>query len=191
MFDYISGKLVTRKPNYCVIDANGVGYRLEIPLSTYERLPASGPVKLLAYLKVAEDDQRLFGFGTEAERGLFLQLLGVSQLGPAKAIQILSGIAPAELSRSIAARDLNALKRIKGIGDKLAGRIIVELQGKLPEDYEGKGAELPSKTRDAVEALVALGYERAVADAAVRRAQKGADAAAGVEDLIRRSLAHV
>jgi len=190
MFDFISGRLVVRKPTYCVVDANGVGYRLEIPLSTFEKLPRDGPVRLLAYLKVAEDDQKLFGFATEHERDLFLQLLQVSQLGPAKAVQILSGITVPELKRAIADGDVSTLKRVRGIGDKLANRLIVELRGKLPEEAAGKDPEASSRTQDAVGALVALGWDRGAAESAVRRAVKDVGAGAPVEDIIRRSFAH-
>ncbi len=190
MYDYISGRLVTRKPNYCVIDANGVGYRLEIPLSTFEKLPREGPVKLLTYLKVAEDDQKLFGFASEHERDLFLQLLSVSQLGPSKAVQILSGITVAELKRALAESDVNTLKRVKGIGDKLANRLIVELRGKLPEETAGKESEGSSRMQDSVGALVALGWDRSAAEGAVRRALKELGGEAPVQDLIRRSLAN-
>jgi Holliday junction DNA helicase RuvA len=190
VYDYISGRLVVRKPTYCVVDANGVGFRLEIPLSTFEKLPRDGPVRLLAYLKVAEDDQKLFGFATEHERDLFLQLLQVSQLGPSKAVQILSGITVAELRRAIADGDAATLKRVRGIGDKLANRLIVELRGKLPEEAAGKDPEAASRTQDAVGALVALGWDRGAAETAVRRALKDVGAGAPVEDIIRRSFAH-
>ncbi len=190
MYDYIAGRLVVRKPTYCVVDANGVGYRLEIPLSTYEKLPRDGPVKVLAYLKVAEDDQKLFGFATEHERDLFLQLLQVSQLGPSKAVQILSGITVPELKRAIAEGDVNTLKRVRGIGDKLANRLVVELRGKLPDEIAGKESDGSSRTLDAVSALVALGWDRGAAETAVRRASKDLGAEAPVEDIIRRSLAN-
>ena len=115
----------------------------------------------------------------------------MSQLGPAKAAQILSGVSPQELARAIAERDAAALKRVKGIGDKLANRIIVDLQGRLPEEAEGKEGGAPSKTKDAAQALMALGYDRPAAEAAVRKAHREAGDRAPVEELVRRSLAHV
>ncbi|MBI2930875.1 MAG: Holliday junction branch migration protein RuvA [Planctomycetes bacterium] len=193
MYDYITGQVIEKKPDHVVIDAGGVGYRLEIPLSTYEKLPRQGTVKVYAYLKVAEDEHKLYGFATERERETFLRLINhVSGLGPSKAVAILSGVGVEELSRAIDEGNAVFLKRVKGIGDKLANRLIVELKGKLPEaGAAGKGPEGTSLMKDAVQALVALGYDRAEADEAVRRAQKDLPPEAPVEELIRRSLANV
>lgn len=189
MYDYLSGRLAVRKPSYAVVDVNGVGYRVEIPLSTYEKLPREGAVKLLVYLRVTEDDHRLFGFLTERERELFLRLMGVQQLGPSKAIAILSSIAPEPLARAIEAGDAAALKRVKGIGEKLANRLILELRGKLPEEA-GKEGEAASIIRDVAGALVSLGYDRRAAEEAAGKAAKAAPGAP-VEDLIKRSLSYV
>jgi Holliday junction DNA helicase RuvA len=191
VFDYVSGRLAMRKPAFAVIDAGGVGYRVEIPLSTYEKLPREGPVKLYTYLRVSEDAHRLYGFATEREREIFLKLVdGVQQLGPSKALAILSSTNPEDLVRAIEAGDVAFLKNIKGIGEKIANRLIVELRGKLPESA-GKGAEDSSLTRDGVGALVALGYDRRQAEEAVRRAQKDLGPEALVEEVIKRSLQHV
>jgi Holliday junction DNA helicase RuvA len=191
VFDYVSGRLAVRKPSYAVVDAGGVGYRLEIPLSTYEKLPREGNVKLFAYLKVSEDAQKLYGFATEREREIFLKLVdGVQQLGPAKAVAILSSAGPEELVRAIEEGDIAFLKNIKGIGEKIANRLVVELRGKLPESA-GKGAGDSSLTKDAVGALVALGYDRRQGEEAVRRARKELGPEAPVEDVIKRSLQHV
>lgn len=191
MFAYLRGRLVERHPTSCVIDVGGVGYQVDISLSTYEALPREGDVKLLTWLRVAEDEHRLYGFATERERELFLRLISVSQLGPSKAIQILSGLPPAELARVISEGDAAALKRVKGVGEKLANRLIVELRGKLPEEAEGKAAGGASISDDAVRALLALQVERPQAEEAVRRARKELGADADLAELIRRSLAHV
>jgi Holliday junction DNA helicase RuvA len=191
VFDYVSGRLAARKPSYAVIDAGGVGYRVEIPLSTYERLPREGTVKLYTYLRVSEDDHRLYGFASEREREIFLKLVdGVQQLGPAKAITILSSVSPEQLARAIEEGDVAFLRNIRGIGEKIANRLIVELKGKLPE---GAGKEGPdaSLTKDAVGALVALGFERKPAEEAVRKARKDLGPEAPVEEIIKRSLTHV
>ena len=191
MYDYLSGRLSARHPTYAVIDAGGVGYRVEIPLSTYEKLPREGVVKLYTWLRVSDDDLRLFGFLSERERAIFLRLVeGVQQLGPSKALAILSSASPEELARAIEQGDAAYFRRVKGIGEKLANRVVLELKGKLPEEA-GKGAEGASVSRDAVSALVALGYDRREAEEAVRRARKDAAGDVAVEDLIRRSLAHV
>ncbi|HXX95462.1 MAG TPA: Holliday junction branch migration protein RuvA [Planctomycetota bacterium] len=191
MYDFVSGRLAVRKPSFAVIDAGGVGYRVEIPLSTYEKLPREGTVKLFTYLRVSEDAHRLYGFATEREREIFLRLVeGVQQLGPSKAVAILSATSPEDLVRAIEEGDVAFLKNIKGIGEKIANRLVVELRGKLPE-AAGKTAGDSSLTRDGVGALVALGYDRRQAEEAVRRAQKDLGPDAPVEDVIKRSLQHV
>ena len=191
MFDFLSGRLAVRKPSYAVVDVGGVGYRVEIPLSTFEKLPKEGAVKLYTYLRVSDDDLRLYGFATEGEREIFLKLVeSVQQLGPAKAVAILSSVTPEDLRRAIEAGDVGFLKNIRGSGEKIANRLVVELRGKLPE-AAGKGAETSSLTKDAVGALVHLGYDRRQAEEAVRRAQKDLGREAAIEDVIKRSLAHV
>jgi Holliday junction DNA helicase RuvA len=191
VYDFLSGRIAARKPEYAVLDVNGVGYRVEIPLSTYEKLPREGVVKLFTFLKVSDDDLRLYGFATEREREIFLKLVdGVQQLGPAKALSILSSVSPEALSRAIEEEDVAFLKNIKGIGEKIAHRLIVELKGKLPSGAGKDGAD-PSTSKDAVGALVALGYDRRQAEEAVRRALKDVKGEASVEDVIKRSLTHV
>jgi len=191
VYDFLSGRIAVRKPDHAVIDVGGVGYRVEIPLSTFEKLPREGAVKLYTFLRVSDDDLRLYGFLTERERELFLKLVGgVQQLGPAKAITILSSVSPEALSKAIDEEDVAFLKNIKGIGEKIAHRLIVELKGKLPS-AAGNAAGDSSTTKDAVSALVTLGYDRRQAEEAVRRALKDLKGAASVEDVIKRSLMHV
>lgn len=191
MYDFLSGRLAVRKPSYVVIEAGGVGYRVEIPLSTFEKLPRDGEVRLFTWLKVSADDLRLYGFATEREREIFLRLVeGVQQLGPAKALAILSAASPEELIRAVEQGDVAFLKGIRGVGDKIANRLVVELRGRLPAAPGEESAE-SSLMRDAVAALVGLGYDRRQAEEAVRRAHKELGGPVGVEDLIKRSLAHV
>jgi Holliday junction DNA helicase RuvA len=191
VYDFLSGRIATRKPEYAVLDVNGVGYRVEIPLSTYEKLPREGVVKLFTFLRVSDDDLRLYGFATEREREIFLKLVeSVQQLGPAKAIAILSSVSPEALARAIEDEDVAFLKNIKGIGEKIAHRLIVELKGKLPS-AAGKDAGDSSTSKDAVGALVTLGYDRRQAEEAVRKALKDLKGEAPVEEVIKRSLTHV
>jgi len=191
VYDFLNGRIAARKPGYAVVDVGGVGYRVEIPLSTYEKLPREGNVKLFTWLKVSDDDLRLFGFFTEREREIFLRLVdGVQQLGPAKAITILSSVTPEDLSRAIDEEDVAFLRNIKGIGEKIAHRLIVELKGKLPAAAGKEGGD-PSTSKDAVGALVSLGYDRRQAEEAVRRALKDLKGEASVEEVIKRSLTHV
>jgi len=191
MYDSLSGRLAVRKPSYVVVDVGGVGYRVEIPLSTYEKLPREGDVKLFTWLKVSEDALRLFGFATEREREIFLRLVeGVQQLGPSKAVAILSSASPEELIRAVEEGDVAFLKNIRGVGEKIANRLVVELRGKLPAGAGKDGAE-SSVTRDVVSALLGLGYDRRQAEEAVRRARKDLGDGAPIEEVLRRSLAHV
>lgn len=191
MYDFLSGRLTERKPTYVVLDIGGVGYRVEVPLSTSRVLPREGAAKLHTYLKVSENDLKLYGFATEREREIFLRLIdGIQNLGPAKAVAILSNTSPDELSRAIEKGDVSFLKGIRGIGEKIASRLIVELRGKIPP-VAGMEPGDASLTRDAVTALVSLGYDRRHAEEAVSRARKEAGADANLEELIKRSLARV
>jgi len=191
VYDFLSGRVAVRKPGHAVLDVGGVGYRVEIPLSTYEKLPREGVAKLFTFLKVSDDDLRLYGFISEQEREIFLKLVdGVQQLGPAKALVILSSVTPEALSRAIDEEDVAFLRNIKGIGEKIAHRLIVELKGKLPS-AAGKEGPDSSTSKDAVGALLSLGYDRRQAEEAVRRALKDLKADASVEDVIKRSLSHV
>lgn len=191
MYEFLSGKLAVRRPGLAVVDVGGVGYRVEIPLSTYEKLPREGAVKLFTWLKVSDDDLRLYGFLTEREREVFLKLVeGVQQLGPAKAIAILSSVSPEQLLQAVEAGDVAFLKGVKGIGEKIANRLIVELKGKLPS-AAGKDGAGTSTNEEAIRAMVSLGYERRPAEEAVRRAVGELGGQAAVEDVIRRSLTHV
>lgn len=191
MYDFLSGRVAVRKPTYAVIDVGGVGYKVEITLSTFERLPREGAAKLFTYLKVTDDDLRLYGFLTEREREVFLKLIeGVQQLGPSKAIAILSSVSPEALMRAIEEGDVGTLKRIKGVGEKIANRLVVELKGKLPAEA-GVGGAAASMNDEAVRALMSLGYDRKPSEEAVRRAMKDLGDKAAVEDVLRRSLQHV
>lgn len=192
MYDYLSGQLAVKRPGRVTVDVGGVGYLVEIPLSTYEKLPKSGPVKIFTWLRVSDDAHKLYGFATEREREIFLRLVeGVSQLGPAKALAILSSATIDDLLRAIEDGDAKFFRRIKGIGEKLASRMILELKGKLPEDGAGIGPAAPSISKDAVNALLNLGYDRGQAEDAVRRAVKDLPQNAAIEDVIKRSLTHV
>ncbi|MBI2899413.1 MAG: Holliday junction branch migration protein RuvA [Planctomycetes bacterium] len=192
MYEYLSGTLAARTPSHVCIDVNGVGYRVEIPLSTYEKLPRSGAVKLHTWLKVSDDALRLYGFATERERDFFVRLVeSVGQLGPAKALALLSSTGIDDLTRAIEEGDVATLRRVKGIGEKLASRLVVDLKGKLPADLAGKAAAGTSLSKDAVTALQGLGYDRSEAEEAVRKALRDLPAEPPLEDVIKRSLANV
>ena len=162
MIVHIRGTLVEKEPTRAVVEAAGVGYELFIPVSTYDKLPRiGGEVKLLAFHCVREDDEILFGFATEDERGLFAKLTSVSGVGPKIALAILSGSSVSELAMAIAGGDAKRISAIKGVGKKTAEKICVELRDKVSEfafAAHGVGGNASPVMRDALAALRALGF---------------------------------
>ena len=164
MIAYVRGVLAEKSPTRAVLEAAGVGYELQIPVSTYERLPREGAeAKLLAYHCVREDDEILFGFATAHERELFAKLTGVSGVGPKIALAILSGASVGELALAIASGDAKRLAAVKGVGKKTAAKICVELRDKVDAlAFAARGADgRPTASpvaADAVAALRALGF---------------------------------
>lgn len=167
MISYIRGLLAEKEPVRAVVEAAGVGYELLIPLSTFDRLPKTGAeVKLLVYHCVREDDETLFGFATEAEKGLFVKLTSVSGVGPKIALAVLSGSSVGELSLAIATGNAKRISSIKGVGKKTAEKICLELKDKVnaiealaASGSRADGADAASPVlRDAVLALTALGF---------------------------------
>ncbi|MBL7135315.1 MAG: Holliday junction branch migration protein RuvA [Candidatus Marinimicrobia bacterium] len=194
MFAYLKGLVDYKDPTLVVLDVNGVGYQINIPLSTYEVLPLKSKlVKLLIYYHVREDTQSLFGFATKEEKDLFLMLINISGIGPKMALTILSGATPAQFKNRIISGDVKALTFIPGIGMKTAKRIIVELR----EKFVGMDEELPeeitsgavSKIGDeALRALLALGYRRGESLDAVKKAYKELGSEALIEKFIKVAL---
>ncbi len=194
MFAYLKGLVDYKNPTLVVLDVNGIGYQINIPLSTYEVLPSKNElVKLLIYYHVREDTQSLFGFATKEEKELFLMLINISGIGPKMALTILSGATPVQFKNRIISGDVKALTLIPGIGLKTAKRIIVELREKfvgmdekLPEEITGG---VVSKTIDeALKALLALGYRRDESLRAVKRAYKELGDKASIEKFIKVAL---
>lgn len=192
MYDYLAGKLVEKKPSYVIVDLGGAGFRAEIPLSTFEALPAAGVVKLFTHVKVGEDEIKIYGFATQNEREVFRMLINsVTGMGASKALSLLSHMNIEELVHCIEGNDALRLKRIKGVGEKLAQRIIVEMKGKITYVYEKGGAGAPStlsESRDAVKALISLGYQVEDAERAVEKAVKECGGNAELEEIIKRAL---
>jgi len=191
----LRGELVAKEPPHLMIDAGGVGYELEAPMSTFCHLPAVGEsVVLLTHLVVREDAQLLYGFLTEAERALFRHLIRVSGVGARTALAILSGMSVEEFRRCVHGGDAQGLTRLPGIGRKTAERLVVEMRDRLaglPAAQAGVVAAAPPATptedaaAEAVRALVSLGYKEAAAERMVR-AVAGPDLRS--EDLIRLAL---
>ncbi|MCX6909471.1 MAG: Holliday junction branch migration protein RuvA [Verrucomicrobia bacterium] len=196
MISFLRGKLVAASPTHVIVDCNGVGYEVAIPLSSFDKLPPpGGDVRILTYFHIREDAQLLFGFMTEAERGLFKLLLSVSGVGPKIALTLLGGMSAVALKGAIVSNDIKSLSRIKGVGAKTAERLCVELRDKIGAigAVEAAGAKHAltaedQKLNDAILAMVSLGYKQLEAHKAVHAAIAKAGAAATVEEIVRQAL---
>ncbi|WP_295004525.1 Holliday junction branch migration protein RuvA [uncultured Dechloromonas sp.] len=186
MIGRLTGTLAEKNPPHIVLDVNGVGYELDVPMSTFYNLPAAGEkTKLLTHFAVREDGHFLYGFLTEAERFAFRQLLKVSGIGARTALSVLSGLSVGDLSAAVAQQELGRLVKIPGIGKKTAERLLLELKGKLA-DATGVSLHAPvdDVRQDIANALLALGYNEKEAAAAMK--QLPADV--GTSDGIRQAL---
>ena len=197
MITFLNGKLVEALPTQAVVDVQGVGYEVLIPLSSFDKLPPpGGDVKLLTQLIVREDAHTLYGFASAAERDLFRLLINnVSGIGPKTALNILSGMNPVAFRGAVANGDVKSLSQISGVGKKTAERIVVELRDKIGAvgAWEASSAARSlsasdQKVNDAVLALMALGFKQAEAHDTVRGAQAVLGLEASVEQLVRASL---
>ncbi len=188
MYDYVRGRLASKKPTQVVVDVAGVGYKLDVPLSSFERLGDVGQeTRLFTHLHVREDALRLYGFATEAERAMFELLIGVKGVGPALALSILSGVSAEQLAEAISLRDTAQIQAIKGVGKKTAERLVVELKEKVAAD--APSAPPPSgAAADAVAALQNLQVAPAKAERAVAEAMKELGPDAAVEEIVRAAL---
>lgn len=202
MIAHLSGTLLSKQATSAIVDVNGVGYEVAIPVSTFYELGEAGaPVKLRVYTHVSQDAIRLYGFKTNRERELFLQLISVNGVGPGLAIKLLSGMNADEMIASIRTNNLARLVAIPGVGRKTAERLVVDLRDKiaalsspaLEEEFAAKAAAAGAVTSsdsvrdDAISALANLGYQRSAADKAVKTAMdEGGDLS--VEVVLRRSL---
>jgi Holliday junction DNA helicase RuvA len=187
----LRGILREKKPPTAWIDVNGVGYGVQVSLSTYEALPETGKeTELFTTLVVREDSQQLYGFSTREEQRLFNLLLTVSGVGPRGALGILSGLRPEAFVRSVRDGDVAALTAVSGVGKKTAERILVELRDKVSEDRAvSAGPVLSALHQDALTALVALGFTPQKAQKSVRTAAAALPADAELEEIVRRALA--
>jgi Holliday junction DNA helicase RuvA len=196
MIAFLHGRLAEATPTHVLVDCNGVGYSVFIPLSSYDRLPAAGAeVRILTHHHVVahEGTQQLFGFMTAEERDMFRHLISVSGIGPRLAINILSSASIATLRDAIAGGDTGALSALRGIGKKTAERLVVELRDKLggPPGLQPAGrapTAAEQKLADAVLALVSLGFKQAEAHKAVGAIAQRLGPAASVEELVRAAL---
>jgi Holliday junction DNA helicase RuvA len=212
LYHHVHGDLFQLNPTSAVVVAGGVGFDLRIPLSTYEKLKGGKEAFLFTHFHVREDDFRLFGFATTGERDLFRLLLSVTGVGPSIALASLCALSPEELARAISRGELKVIQTIKGVGRKLAERMVLELReraGRLLISFAGTGAEggsppqgekgeegilLTPEAADAVSALITLGFERKKAEekveATLRALQKSGPSPGHhpVEQIIKESL---
>jgi Holliday junction DNA helicase RuvA len=192
MISSIRGKLKVKSPTYIVVEVNGVGYGIQVPLSTYDKLEEVGSeVEIETYLYVREDNLQLYGFGTLEEKDLFELLISVNGVGPKIALGALSGLSAKEIKEAIAEEKLTLLTTLSGIGKKTAQRIILELREKigLPpgEELRRKPGEI-ELFKDAVNALISLGCRPAEARKAVRKAEEELPGDTPLENLIKYAL---
>jgi Holliday junction DNA helicase RuvA len=192
MIGRLAGRLLEKHPPTVLVDVNGVGYEVDVPMSTFYNLPPVGEsVVLLTHLAVREDAQQLYGFASAAERQAFRELIRIAGIGSRTALAVLSGMSVDELAQAVALQESGRLTRIPGIGKKTAERLLLELKGRLAPALEGVGA--PSATAqdaaaDIVRALVALGYSEKEAVAAGKLVPPGTGVADGIR-LALKSLA--
>jgi len=166
----IAGILVEKNFPQVIVSCNGVGYEIDVPMSTFYPLPRTGEeVTLLTHLVVREDAHLLYGFLTAGERAAFRQLLKISGVGPKVALSVLSGLSVEDLSAAVASEDSARLQKVPGIGKKTAERLVLELRDKLPKALPGvAGPDASSASSDVVNALLGLGYNEREAQAAVK-----------------------
>jgi holliday junction DNA helicase RuvA len=186
MIGRIEGRLLEKNPPGILVDANGVGYEIDVPMSTFYQLPSiSERVTLLTHLIVREDAHQLYGFSTNGERAAFRELIKISGVGARTALAVLSGLSVSELAQTITLQESGRLTRVPGIGKKTAERLLLELKGKLGADLgTAKTTAANDTATDVIRALLALGYNEREANAAVR----GLPADAEVSDGIRFAL---
>ena len=187
MIGKLTGTLLEKNPPEVLLDCHGVGYEVQVPMSTFYNLPALGErVSLLTQFIVREDAQLLYGFGTVPERQAFRELIKISGVGPRTALSILSGMGVADLAQAITLQEAGRLVKVPGIGKKTAERLLLELKGKLGADMGGAvhGAAASDAQADILQALLALGYSDKEAAAALKALPKEV----GVSDGIKLAL---
>jgi Holliday junction DNA helicase RuvA len=183
----IHGKLVEKRPPQIVVDVQGVGYELDVPMSTFYQLPATGAeVSLFTHLVVREDAHQLFGFATEPERRAFRQLLRISGVGARTALSVLSGLSVSDLREAVSTQDSGRLTKIPGIGKKTAERLLLELRDKLDAVTVAAGASKgDGQAGDISNALLALGYNEREAGWALKQLPSGLNVADGIRQALR------
>jgi Holliday junction DNA helicase RuvA len=193
MIAFVRGNFAVKTTTRVVVDVNGVGYDLQISLNTYSAISNKDSGLLFTYLHITENAHTLFGFAELAEKEIFLQLISVSGVGASTARMMLSGMRPDEITRAIVQGNTRQLESIKGIGKKSAERLIVELRDKLgKQSLEAPimvgGIAVVSKDADAVNALIALGIGRPMAEQAIKKTMNSITTDTSLEEIIKQAL---
>ena len=170
MISRLSGILLEKNPPQVVVDVHGVGYELDVPMSTFYNLPENGEkLSLLTHFVVREDGQFLYGFASEGERFAFRQLLKITGVGARMALAVLSGLSVSDLAQVVARQEVGRLTKVPGIGTKTAERLLLELKGKLADTLPATTVAAVDSRSDVLNALLALGYNEREAGAAMKQ----------------------
>ena len=186
MIGRLSGVLLERNPPQVLIDVHGLGYEVDVPMSTFYNLPANGEkVTLLTHFIVREDGQFLYGFASEAERFAFRQLIKISGIGARMALAVLSGLSVGDLAQAIARQEVGRLVKVPGIGKKTAERLLLELKGKLAEALPSAAHPVEDSQHDILNALLALGYNDREAALAMKSLPPGVSTSDGIRQALK------
>lgn len=195
MYAFLRGSIAVKGKGHVVLDVNGLGYEVYVPDSTYRRLQLQQEVTLLTYCHIREDLFQIFGFLREEEKGLFIQLLGINKIGPKVALAVLSAMSVQAFSEAIQQNDVDAFKRVSGVGKAMAQRIVLEIRSKMGQNTELDvllGTEQPEEASyegdDVFEALISLGCTPQEARKATEQARKALGEDAPAEELVRSAL---
>jgi holliday junction DNA helicase RuvA len=191
MFEYISGRLAEKTPTYAVIESAGVGYLLHISLQTFSQLTSTDKCLLYTHLAIREDAHTLYGFASKAERDTFRLLINVSGIGAATARVILSSLSSVEIAEAVMTNNVGTFKNVKGIGEKTAQRIIIDLKGRF--DKENISPELfagshNTNRNEALTALMLLGFPRNQSEKALDKVLTSSNSDVSIEEIIKRTL---
>ena len=194
MITYLKGKLAYKDPTYVVIDVNGIGYHVNISLGTYSHIKNEESIHLHTYLHVKEDSHTLYGFADDKDKKMFLNLISISGVGPSTGLMIQSSLSASELKQAILNEEVKTIQSVKGIGNKTAQRIILELKDKMKKDALIENSEelkpTPHNTikSEALSALTTLGINKTAAEKSIDRILKNSGNTITLEELIKLSL---
>ena len=186
MIGRLTGRLAEKNPPQLILDVQGVGYEIDVPMSTFYNLPAAGEtVTLLTHFAIREDGHFLYGFLSEAERFTFRQLLKISGIGARTALSVLSGLSVNDLASAVARQEVGRLVKIPGIGKKTAERLLLELKGKLAETAPVSASTVNDANHDILNALLALGYNEREAASAMKNLPADTETSDGIRQALK------